>query len=220
MFAPVSRWRARSSGTVAAAAVLLALAGCGSAARQDANEPSGDFTVDVPIATFPESQRLAEHTHLVIAVRNTGTKTIPNVAVTILSPKEGGVAAQAFGQLISGSTQGLASRSRPIWIIDRPPGPCTYSCTSGGPGGAVTAYTNTWALGSLKPGQTAKFDWGVTAIKAGTHVLEYQVAAGLNGKAKAVLPGGGQPTGTFKVKVSNAPQQAFVNDRGQIVKTP
>ena len=39
------------------------------------------------------------------------------------------------------------------------------------------------------------------------------------GKAKAVLPGGGQPRGTFTVKISNSPQQAFVNDKGQIVKT-
>jgi hypothetical protein len=89
--------------------VLLALAGCGSQARQDAHEPTGDFTVDVPVATFPSSQRLAEHTHLVIAVRNTGTKTIPNIAVTILGPKEG-VAAQAFGALLA-ETPGLASRS-------------------------------------------------------------------------------------------------------------
>jgi hypothetical protein len=197
--------------------VLLALAGCGSQARQDANEPTGDFTVDVPVAKFPSTQRLAEHTHLVIAVRNTGTKTIPNVAVTILNPREG-VAAQAFGGALA-ATPGLASRSRPIWVIDRAPGPCGYGCTTGGAGGAVTAYTNTWALGSLGPGKTATFDWGVTAVKAGTHVIEYQVAAGLNGKAKAVLAGGGQPKGTFTVKVSNAPQQSYVNDKGEIVST-
>ncbi len=213
----MSGCRARISGIAAAIAVLPALAGCGSAPRQDANEPSGNFTVDVPVATFPPSQRLAERTHLVIAVRNAGTKTIPNIAVTILSPKEGGVAAQAFGQLIADTTQGLASRSRPIWIIDRAPGPCNFACRLGGPGGAVTAYTNTWALGALKPGQTAKFDWRVTAVKAGTHVVQYRVAAGLNGKAKAVLAGGGQPTGRFNVTIHSAPQQSFVNDKGQIV---
>ena len=191
------------------------LVACGSQARQDASEPTGNFTVDVPVAKFPSSQRLAEHTHLVITVRNSGTKTIPNIAVTILNPKVG-VAAQAFGGLLA-DTQGLASRSRPIWVVDRAPGPCTYSCTSGGPGGAVTANTNTWALGALKPGKTATFDWGVTAIKAGTHVIEYQVAAGLNGKARAVLAGGGQPKGTFTVKISSAPQRSYVNDNGQIV---
>lgn len=207
----------RSNGTIAAVAVIVAVSGCGSA-RQDANEPSGNFTVGVPVATFPASQRLAEHTHLVITVRNTGGKTIPDIAVTITNPKVG-TAAQAFGDLLA-SAQGLASRSRPVWILDRPPGACTYSCLAGGPGGAVTAYSNTWALGALKPGASATFDWGVTAIKAGTHEIQYQIAAGLNGKAKAVLANGAQPTGQFKVMITRAPQQAYVNNQGQVVKTP
>lgn len=217
--AAVSRRTASRGGTLAAVAALLALAGCGGGARQDAQEPSGNFTVSVPVATFPASQRLAQHTQLVIAVRNTGTQTIPDVAVTIIDANDGGIAAQAFGHLIAGSP-GLASRSRPVWIIDHPPGPCQYSCRSGGPGGAVTADTNTWALGALKPRATARFDWGVTAIKAGTYVIRYQVAAGLNGKAKAVLAGGGRPGGTFTVTIHSAPQQAFVNDKGQVVRTP
>jgi hypothetical protein len=215
----VSRWRARSNGSVAAAAAVLVLAACGGTARQDASEPSGNFTVDVPVAKFPASQRLAEHTHLVITVRNSGTKTIPNIAVTITSPKNGGPAAQAFGALIA-QTPGLASRSRPVWVVDRAPGPCRYSCVNGGPGGAVTAYTNTWALGSLKPQEHATFDWGVTALKAGTYEIRYQIAAGLNGKAKAVLANGTQPTGTFTVHIAQAPQQAYVNDKGQVVKQP
>ena len=211
----------RSSGTIAAVAAAVALGACGSGARQDANEPSGNFPVAVSTATFPASQRLAEHTHLVIAVRNTGSKTIPDVAVTIINPVTGS-AAQAFSYLLStsSSSQGLASRSRPVWIIDRAPGPCQYSCTSGGPGGAVTAYSNTWALGPLRPGAIAKFDWGVTPIKAGKYVVAYQVAAGLNGKAKAVLSGGGQPHGRFTVTIHNAPQQAYVNNQGQVIKTP
>src|SRR5262249_357423 len=114
--AALSRWRARSSGAVAAAAALVVLAGCGAAARQDASEPTGNFTVDVPLATFPTAQRLAEHTHMVITVRNASSKTIPNIAVTITSPKNGGTAAQAFGHLIA-PAPGLASRSRPIWVI-------------------------------------------------------------------------------------------------------
>jgi len=206
----------RSSAGVAAIAALTALAGCGSQPRQDAYEPSGNFTVSVPVATFPARQRLAEKTHLVITVRNTGSKTIPNIAVTILNPLGGGTAAQAFGYLLA-PQPGLASRSRPIWIIDRPPGPCAFSCEIGGPGGAVTAYTNTWALGSLAPGATATFDWGVTAVKAGTHVVEYQVAAGLNGKAKAVLANGNRPTGRFTVHVTSRPQQFYVTNSGRIV---
>jgi hypothetical protein len=213
----------RSSGIVAAVAVALALSACGGGARQDAKEPNAKFTVDVPVAKFPLSQRLAQHTHMVIAVRNDSTRTIPDVAVTIVDPTlKDPTSAQAFGLNLSGqgSTPGLASRSRPIWVIDAPPGPCQYSCKSGGPGGAVTAYSNTWALGPLKPGATAKFDWAVTAIKPGTHWIQYQVAAGLNGKSRALLSGGGRPWGKFKVIISRQPQQSFVNDSGGIVKTP
>ena len=61
----------------------LALTGCGAGARQDVNEPDGNFTVAVRTATFPASQRLAQRTHLVIAVRNAGVTAIPDVAVTI-----------------------------------------------------------------------------------------------------------------------------------------
>ena len=223
----VSGWRTRSSGIVAgvAVAVAAALSACGSGARQDANEPSGNFAVAVPVAHFPASQRLAERTRLVIAVRNVSGKTIPNIAVTICNitcrypaPPGAGTNAQAFAQDLDQPY--LANPSRPIWIVDRPPGPCRYSCLSGGPGGAVTAYSNTWALGALASGATATFVWGVTAVKAGTHVVAWQVAAGLNGKAKAVLPGGGTPEGAFVVKVSSAPLQEYVTSSGKVVTTP
>ena len=78
----VTRWRVRSSWTIAAA-VLAGVSGCGGGARQDVNEPTGKFPVSVTTARFPASQRLAQHTHLVIAVRNAGSKTIPDVAVTV-----------------------------------------------------------------------------------------------------------------------------------------
>ena len=51
---------------------------------------------------------------------------------------------------------------------------CTASsCNQGGSGGAVTAYSNTWALGRLAPGATARFVWRVTAVSPGTHVVAY-----------------------------------------------
>jgi hypothetical protein len=200
----------------AAAAAGLVVAACGSGARQDAQEVKGKFPVRISAASFPASQRLAEHTNLVISVRNSGRRTLPDVAVTILDANAD-TASQAFGQSVGGTSQVLASRSRPIWIVDRPPGPCQYSCKQGGPGGAVTAYSNTWALGALGPGQTAKFKWGLTAVKAGKYRIRYQVAAGLNGKARAVDSAGRQPTGTFRVTIKNAPQQSFVNDQGQVV---
>jgi hypothetical protein len=216
---PLSGWRLRSFWVTAAGAGALLISACGSGARQDANEPKGNFPVQVSAAKFPASQRLAEHTDLVISVRNSGRKTIPDIAVTLLDARQG-TTAQAFGQSVGGTSQVLASNSRPIWIVDRPPGPCQYSCRQGGPGGAVTAYSNTWALGVLKPGQTVTFDWGVTAVKSGAFAIRYEIAAGLNGRAKAVDANGAQPAGIFQIEIHGAPQQAFVNDQGKVVTTP
>jgi hypothetical protein len=114
---------------------------------------------------------------------------------------------------------GLASSSRPVWIVDQAPGACKYSCQQGGPGGAVTAYSNTWALGSLKPDKSATFDWRVTAIKPGNYTVAWEVAAGLNGRAKARTTNGALPAGRFAVKIASAPQQSYVNDAGQVVRT-
>jgi hypothetical protein len=203
--------------TICGAVATIALTACGGGQRQDATEPNADFPVAVTAASFPASQRLAEHTHLVIAVRNTGSRPIPDIAVTITNPAYG-TAVQAFATSLD--MQGLASHSRPVWIVDRPPGPCGYSCQAGGPGAAVTAYSNTWALGGLAPGRTATFDWGVTAVQPGRYRVRYEVAAGLNGKAKAVLANGTRPSGTFTVTIRSAPAQTYVNDQGQVVTTP
>ncbi len=199
---------------MAGVAVTAGLAACGGGARQDASEPSGTFPVQVSSATFPAQQRLAQHTHLVIAIRNSGRYTIPDIAVTITDPSHG-TSVSAFGQNITGA--GLASNSRPVWILDKPPGPCQYSCASGGPGGAVTAYANTWALGALHPGQTAIFNWAVTAIAPGMHTIQYEVAAGLNGKAKARTSGGVIPRGKFIVRISSRPAHAYVDNSGKVV---
>jgi hypothetical protein len=220
MLRPALSRRRTNCVIVAGIASSVLLVACGSQQRQDATEPAGTFPVQVTTASFPASQRLSQHTHLVIAVRNTGSRPLPDVAVTIADPKRGATV-QAFQQYLS--MPGLASHSRPVWIIDRPPGQCSgpqgYGCSSGGAGGAVTAYANTWALGALKPGATATFDWSLTAVAAGTHAIRYEIAAGLNGKAKARLAGGGIPTGTFRIKISARPAQAYVQDSGKVVNT-
>lgn len=217
----------RSIGLICAALLLTA---CGGGQRQDAKEPSGKFKVQITTASFPASQRLSEHAHLVLAVHNVSGKTLPDVAVTICNvtcaypaPPGEGTSAAAFAENLQ--MQGLAHPSRPIWVLDNPPGPCNSGCSAisssggGGPGGAVTAYANTWALGPLAAGQTAKFDFGVTAVKPGRHVVAWEVAAGLNGKAKAVLQDGSLPHGKFTVLVHKAPAQTYVNNNGQIVTT-
>jgi hypothetical protein len=215
-------WSTSSRAVFAGVGATLALSACGSGSDQAAHEPRGKFTVAVSRATFPASQAISQHAHLVIAVRNTGHKRIPDVAVTICNvtcrfpaPKGEGSSAAAFAANISQPY--VANPSRPNWIVDRGPGRCGYSCRNGGQGAAVTAYSNTWALGALKPGHTARFDWTVTAVAPGRHTVAWQVAAGLNGKARAVLANGSEPHGTFAVTVSTAPAQTYVNNNGQVV---
>jgi hypothetical protein len=180
---------------IAAGMAALAVAGCGGGERQDASEPSGSFRVDIVKASFPTKQHLAKSERFVIAVRNSGRKAVPNVAVTVSS-------------FASRSQQaGLADPSRAVWVIDA------------GPRGGDTAYTNTWALGRLAPGQTRRFVWRVTAVQAGTHTVKWQVAAGLNGKAKATLSGNRAPAGSVTVDVSKKPAQARVDpDTGKVVR--
>ena len=206
---------------IAGLALTFVLAACGSGARQDANEPSGNFPVQAS-AQWSSSQSLSQHTQLVITATNMGSKTVPDIAVTITdgNPTDRylGTRAQAFQELLN--MPGLASQSRPVWIVDQAPGPCKYSCQQGGPGGAATAYSNTWALGSLAPGKSVTFDWHLTAVAPGTHFVYWQVAAGLNGKAKAVTSAGTTPSGSFTVAVSHKPAQAYVDNNGKIVTTP
>ena len=86
------------------------------------------------------------------------------------------------------------------------------------PVGCDTAYVNTWACGPLGVGKERKFTWTVTPVKAGSYKITWRVAAGLNGKAKAVTAGGGPaPSGTFAGTVSAAIPKARVADDGKTV---
>jgi hypothetical protein len=229
---------------IVAALAVLALGGCGGA-RQDATEPSGNFPVQVTTASFPASQRMSEHTHLVITVRNSGTKPIPDLTVTICNvtchypaPIGEGTSVAAFSQCVgptgprclqTAQQEGQANHSSPIWIVDRPPGSCQgrsgYSCENGGAGADASADPNSWQRGSaLPPGATAKFDWAVTAVAPGNFTVAWEIAAGQYGKAKAVIangsgPCGKTPCGTFAVTIRKTPSQSYVNDAGQIVQT-
>jgi hypothetical protein len=211
-------------GTIATSG--LALTACGSGGRQDAQEPSGTFKVAVTRATFPSRQRLAQHTALTIRVRNTGTKPVPNLAVTICNvtcrypaPVGEGTSVAPFADYLK--MQGLASHSRPVWVVDRPPGPCKYSCKNGGAGSYFTSASNTWAIGQeLMPGHTATFTWGVTAVAPGAHTVAWRVSAGLYGKARAILANGSTPKGAFKVRIKQAPAQAYVTSSGKIITKP
>lgn len=204
--------------------VAVMLGACGAGARQDASEPRGNFTVSVPTASFPSKQSLSGHSHMLIVVHNASRKAIPDVAITICNvtcsyraPDGEGTHVEAFATSLKQPY--LASQSRPVWIVDQPPGNCLTGCQHGGPGSATTAYANTWALGRLKPGADARFEWSVTAVKPGRYTVAWVVAAGLNGKARAFLAGGATPRGVFTVTVSSTPTQAYVNNAGKLVTT-
>ena len=221
--------RARRAGVLAAVALAGAatLSACGGGgSHQDASEPSGKYVVQIVTASFPGAQRLSQHSHLVITVRNADRKTIPDLAVTVCNitcrypaPKGAGTSSAPFASNLSQDS--LSNPSRPIWVLEKPPGVCGYSCRSGGAGADATTAANTWALNRpLRPGATATFDWGLTAVRPGRHVVGWEIAAGINGKAKAVLQGGGgQPHGQFVVTISSRPTQAYVDQSGQIVTT-
>jgi hypothetical protein len=179
---------------IALACATVFASGCGGGGpRQDANEPSGNYKVQVLRAKFPEKQSLAKRSVMTIVVKNVDTRTIPNVAVTVKS----------FDKRINDTT--LADPTRPQFIVNT------------GPRGGDTAYVGTSALGPLKPGETKTFRWDVTAVLAGPYTVRYAVAAGLNGKAKAVLAGGGRPAGAFTGNVSSKAPQAHVADNGTTV---
>lgn len=203
---------------MAVVAVASLVAGCGGT-EQNAHEPQASFPVSVS-SSFPADQTLAEQTSFTVRIKNIGKAAIPDVAVTVLNPKYG-AAAQSFGKLIRPNAPGqplLASRSRPIWIVDRAPGPCGYSCRKRGPGGAATAYTDTWALGKLAPGRTAIFRWRLTAVQPGAYTVEYEVAAGLNGYAKAVFANRSPARGELDVHIASTPPTVSVESNGSVTQ--
>jgi len=184
---------ALAAGTLVAAAALLAA--CGGGERQDVHEPSGTWKLDVLSASFPGKQHLGESTTLAVTVKNADSREVPDMAVTI----------DGFNQLRDDPT--LADPKRPIWIVNTPPV------------NAASAYTNTWALGKVPSGQTRTFAWRVTAVRAGTYSVRYRVAAGLNGKAKAELPDGSPPKGSFIARVSRSPRPVTLGVEPQVEQT-
>lgn len=200
------------------AALLLAsaalIAGCGGGgARQDAHEPEGTFPMRIVHASFPAAQSIARPTRMVLAVRNTGTQTIPNVAVTVNS-----------FEYIEHYPE-LAANKRPVWVIERGPGavarPPVQSVEVSKPGGSQTVYVNTWAMGPLAPGRIAVFSWLVVPVKPGMHTVHFVFAAGLAGRAQAVQAGGGPVQGQFRVHVAYKPPVTHVNpETGKVEKGP
>jgi hypothetical protein len=213
----------------------IAVAACGGE-RQDADEPEGEFPVDVVSASFASKQRLAETSDLTLSVSNTGEEAIPDLAITIwtdpASPdvasggtsgtdtSESGTATEESGPTAAGSFSvisqqpDLAIPSRPVWILEE-----GYPKLAGqtASAGAEAAQTDTFSFGSLDPNDTREIVWRVTPVQPGTYTVHYRIAAGLQGNAVAVTDDGSVPEGEFVVVISDVPPQTRVDDSGKVV---
>jgi hypothetical protein len=213
--------------------MLLAagVASCGGT-RQDANEPEGDFPVSIVSADFPSKQQLAQNTNLTLAIENSGDQAIPNLAVTIFTTSNAntGESTTTTGTTSTGTAQelptaqgsfsvrseqeGLAIPFRPVWILE-----AGYPKLEGqtASAGAEAAQTDTYAFGELPANATKRIVWNVTPVQPGTYTVHYRVAAGLEGKAKAVTGDGSIPEGEFVVRISSTPPQTRVDNSGRVV---
>jgi hypothetical protein len=59
--------------------------------------------------------------------------------------------------------------------------------------------------------------WRLTPVVGGTYTVHYQLAAGLNGEAKAVTRDGGRVEGEFVVTINTKPPQSSVSGNGKVI---
>jgi hypothetical protein len=229
--------RVRRAGLLAVVLTLLAalLTACGGSSnkRQDEDEPSGEYQVEVVSATFPTDQKLAKRSVMEIKVANVGDEDIPNINVSVddfyyredLRPGE--------------EETGLADPERPMFVVDtiptRPGGP-RRDTERLDPLERSSAYVDTYPIGKLEEGETATFRWEVTAVKAGRFCIAWKVAAGLDGKAEAIVQPEQpekrcrnnqiidgerteEPTGAFAGVISDEAPEARIAEDGETVVT-
>ncbi|MGI9019965.1 MAG: hypothetical protein ACR2G3_04565 [Solirubrobacterales bacterium] len=205
---------------MALSGAVVAMSGCGGSEelRQDAEEPSGEFPVEVADAKFPTRQRLAQTSDLSLGVENIGEEQIPDLAVTICIDS-----CEADGPFSLRSEQpGLASPNRPVWILEQDypkllePGISSNELDGEPTAGAEAAQTNTFSFGAVAPGDELAAVWRVTPVRAGTYTVNYEIAAGLTGKAKAIAADGSPAEGSFVVTITDEPPNATVKPDGSI----
>lgn len=222
------------------------LAGCGSVPAggpQDADEPAGNYEVEIVDASFDDSQKLAKRSSMDIVVRNRSGEVIPNIAVTLGDNQNNGRGddTERVGDFERrGNDESQSDPRRPQFVVNR--APIDYFRNKTSPGrrnppdtrrfelerkkdrksdlvqGEVRAdtgddptYVDTYALGRLKPGETRRFRWSVTATEAGPYEIRWRLHAGLDGRARAVLAAGGIPRGRFIGAVERAAPSANVD---------
>jgi hypothetical protein len=223
---------ARIATGIAVLALGAGVAGCGGGQRQDVTEPAGNFPVQITKAKFPNHQRLADVSDLQLEIKNAGTNTVPNLAVTINTVAEGTPNLKSPATS-TGSGQGsfnirvdepnLASPFRPVWILEEHypkliTGQYTLKNLDKAPtAGAAAAQTDTFQFGPLKPDRSRDIAWRVTPVRPGTYTVHYEVAASLTGKSKAVTPDGSPVKGEFVVTITSKVPQTCVTGSGKVI---
>ncbi len=205
--------RRRFALLLALATAAAALAACGSEERQDANEPEGEFEVEVTTAAFSTEQRLAETHDLVLGIENTGAEAVPELSLTVFVGD--GTADGSFK--VRSDQPGLANPNRPIWVLQNKYPRFVGQPPPKGLAGGFRAETNTFGFGPLEPGQTKDLIWRVTPVQSGIYTLSFIVEAGLAGKAQAVTADGDEVRGEFVVEIKDEPARQRVNGQGKVV---
>jgi hypothetical protein len=209
-----SRRHALAAGA-AAGLLAISIAACGgSESSSDASETAGAYPVKIVTAAFPAKQRLGETTLLRLGVRNSGHKALPALTVTIsVGGKEGRDSSLPFGY--RDPAPGLAQPDRPVWALA-----AGYPKANGSSqrAGAETSSPKTFDFGPLKPGATTEAIWKLSAVKAGSFELLYEIGAGLGGTAKAETAPGTEAGGSFVAQITNVPPETEVKDNGEVVE--
>ena len=208
-----TRLQAIATGFAALAAAAL-LGACGGDSSADSDEPSGTFQVKVTEAEFPTVQQLGQTSQLRLAIRNTGEQTVPGLAVTFtIAGERGESSSLPFG--INDPQPALAQSDRPVWVLS-----ASYPRLqdSADPGGTSTSSRKTFSFGALKPGETTKAVWKLSAVRPGKFDLLYEIDAGLRGEAKAETEGGVAPGGSFSTEITEGLPETEVTDSGEIVE--
>jgi len=193
-------------------AALLGACGGGDSSAED--EPTGTFDIKVTGASFPSLQRLGQTSLLRLGIRNTGDRPVPNLTISFtIKGQEGEDSSLPFG--VSDPQPELAQPDRPVWVLS-----ATYPRLHGSsdPGGASTSSPKTFAFGPLKPGQTTRAVWKLSAVRAGKFDLLYRINAGLGGAAVAKTQGGVAPGGSFATEINDRLPETEVTDSGEIVE--
>lgn len=184
----ISAWRkpAYSLALVLVALLAFPLAGCGSGEPQNANAPSGTWSVLVEEWKFPKRQYLGTPTDFTLKIRNTDTREIPQLIVTI------------SGLRTEVKQVGAASEVRPIWLTSE----VDYA--------NVTPYNSALAssynMGPLAAGDVKTYTVKLTPLRRGSHEVGYKLAADLFGGAKIVDPDDAPAEDTRTVAIDPTPQ--------------